>query len=82
MVLEEGAQIVPTAKYVIPTKSYGYITSAYFSANLNRSIALALVAAGRARIGQRLFVAMPDSSIPVQIVHPVFIDPQGERFNG
>jgi sarcosine oxidase subunit alpha len=82
MVLEEGAQIVPTAEYVIPTKSYGYITSAYFSANLNRSIALALVAAGRARIGQRLFVAMPDSSIPVQIVHPVFIDPQGERLNG
>jgi sarcosine oxidase subunit alpha len=82
MVLEEGAQIVSTAKYVIPTKSYGYITSAYFSANLNRSIALALVAAGRARIGQRLFVAMPDSSIPVQIVHPVFVDPQGERFNG
>ena len=82
MVLEEGAQIVPTAEYVIPTKSYGYITSAYFSANLNRSIALALVAAGRARIGQRLFVAMPDSSISVQIVHPVFIDPQGERLNG
>jgi sarcosine oxidase, subunit alpha len=82
IVLEEGAQLVTTANYAIPTKSRGYVTSAYFSANLDRSIALALVARGRARIGERLFVAMPDASIPVQIVNPVFIDSQGKRLNG
>jgi sarcosine oxidase subunit alpha len=81
IVLEEGAQLVTTANYAIPTKSRGYVTSAYFSANLDRSIALAMVAGGLASIGERLFVAMPDASIPVQIVNPVFIDSQGKRLN-
>jgi sarcosine oxidase subunit alpha len=82
IVLEEGAQLVTTANYVIPTRSCGYVTSAYFSANLDRSIALALVARGRARIGERLFVAMPHASIPVQIVNANFIDSSGGRLNG
>jgi sarcosine oxidase, subunit alpha len=81
-VLEEGAQIVAAPNYVIPAKSLGHVTSAYFSANLNRSIALAMIARGRAMIGQKVFVAMPDASIPVQIVNPVFIDPEGKRLNG
>jgi glycine cleavage system aminomethyltransferase T len=41
-----------------------------------------MVAGGLASIGERLFVAMPDASIPVQIVNPVFIDSQGKRLNG
>ncbi len=82
IVLEEGAQIVTTPNYPIPTKSRGYVTSAYFSANLGRSIALALVARGQANIGQRLYVAMPDTSIAVQIVNPIFIDAQRKRLNG
>jgi sarcosine oxidase, subunit alpha len=81
-VLEEGAQIVAAPKYAIPTRSHGHVTSAYFSANLDRSIALAMIARGRAMIGQQLFVAMPEASIPVQIVNPVFIDPEGKRLNG
>jgi sarcosine oxidase subunit alpha len=81
-VLEEGTQLITTAKYAIPTKSHGHVTSAYFSANLDRSIALAMVSGGRAKIGQRLFAAKSDGSIPVQIVNPVFIDPQGKRLNG
>ncbi len=81
IVLEEGAQLVGSANYAIPTRSRGYVTSAYFSANLNRSIALALVNRGRAMIGEKLFVAMSGASIPVQIVNPVFIDPKGKRLN-
>jgi len=81
IVLEEGAQLVGSAEYTIPTKSRGYVTSAYFSANLNCSIALALVNRGRAMIGERLFVAMPSASIPVQIVNPAFFDPKGKRLN-
>jgi sarcosine oxidase subunit alpha len=81
IVLEEGAQIVAFPNYPIPTKSRGYVTSAYFSSNLDRSIALALVAGGRAKIGQRLYVAMPDAAIAVQIVNPDFIDPHGKRLN-
>ena len=82
IVLEEGAQLVGSADYTIPTKSLGHVTSAYFSANLNRSIALALVNRGRAMLGKRFFVAMPAESIPVKIVNPVFIDPTGKRLNG
>jgi sarcosine oxidase subunit alpha len=81
-VLEEGSQIVETPHYSIPTKSLGHVTSAYFSANLGCSIALASVTGGRARIGQRLYVATRDGSVAVQLVRPCFIDPQGKRLHG
>jgi sarcosine oxidase subunit alpha len=80
--LPTRAQLVSSANYATPTKSHGYVTSAYFSANLNRSIALALVNRGRAMIGERLFVATVGASVPVQIVDPVFIDPKGRQLNG
>jgi sarcosine oxidase subunit alpha len=78
-VLEEGAQIVaPDA----PGKSLGHVTSAYYSSALGRSIALAMVEGGRARIGETLHVPMPKSAIPVKLAAPVFYDPEGERVNG
>jgi sarcosine oxidase subunit alpha len=72
LVLEEGAQIVALADGVGP--SLGHVTSSYRSATLGRSIALALVAGGRARIGGSLFVPMPDSLIEVAVVQPKFLD--------
>jgi sarcosine oxidase subunit alpha len=75
-VLEEGAQIVDPAA---PRKSIGYVTSAYFSATLEKPIALALLAGGRKRAGERLRVAMPGSDIDVLVERPVFYDPVGER---
>jgi sarcosine oxidase subunit alpha len=78
-VLEEGAQIVsPDA----PGESLGHVTSAYYSAALGRSIALAMVEGGRARIGEMLHVPMPKSPVPVKLAAPVFYDPEGERVNG
>jgi sarcosine oxidase subunit alpha len=75
-VLEEGAQIVdPTA----PRKSLGYVTSAYFSATLQKPIALGLLAGGRKRAGERLRIAMPAGDIDVLVDRPVFYDPAGER---
>ncbi|MFX7731867.1 glycine cleavage T C-terminal barrel domain-containing protein, partial [Acinetobacter baumannii] len=50
-------------------------------AALDRSIALALVRGGRARIGQRLSVPMPDGPITVEVVEPVFYDAKGERLD-
>jgi sarcosine oxidase subunit alpha len=81
-VLEEGAQIVADPGAAIPMPMLGHVTSAYWSATLDRSIALALVAGGSKRRGERLFVPMPDRAIPVTIVDPVFYDPKGERLNG
>jgi sarcosine oxidase subunit alpha len=80
-VLEEGAQIVADATEPIPMTMIGHVTSAYWSATLDRSIALALVRGGRARIGTRLSVPMPNGPITVEVVPPVFYDPKGERLD-
>ena len=60
----------------------GHVTSSYWSATLGRSIALALVSGGRARKGARLFVPMPERTIEVAVVEPVFYDPEGARLDG
>ena len=52
------------------------------SATLGRPIALALVAAGRSRMGARLHVPMPVGAIGVTVVDPVFYDKEGARLNG
>jgi sarcosine oxidase subunit alpha len=80
-VLEEGAQIVADPTEPIPMTMLGHVTSSYWSAALRRSIALALVRGGRARVGQRLSVPMADGPIAVEVVGPIFYDPQGERLN-
>ncbi|MDP9198267.1 MAG: sarcosine oxidase subunit alpha family protein, partial [Pseudomonadota bacterium] len=74
-VLEEGAQLVETAGQKPPMQLLGHVTSSYFSAAIGHSIALAMVAGGRARLGQTLFVPMPGGDIPVQVTSPVFYDP-------
>jgi sarcosine oxidase subunit alpha len=81
-VLEEGAQIVETLGERPPMRLIGHVSSSYHSAVLGRSIALALVAGGRARIGQTLYVPMPGEDVPVQVVSPVFYDREGARLHG
>lgn len=78
-VLDEGAQIVETRNQPIPMTMLGHVTSSYWSPNCGRSIALALVAGGRERIGSELFVTTPGSFAKVQVTAPVFFDPKGER---
>ena len=80
--LEEGAQVGETRGQKPPMKMIGHITSSYHSAVLGKPIALALVAAGRARLGQRLFVPMPGGEIEVEVTSPVFYDEKGARLNG
>lgn len=82
VVLEEGAQIVADPSEPIPMTMIGHVTSSYWSATLDRSIALALVRGGRARIGSRLSVPMPNGPITVEVVQPVFYDPEGKRLDG
>lgn len=81
VVLEEGAQIVDVPGQAPPMKLIGHVTSSYASATLGRSIALAVVAGGRARIGQTLHVPMPGGEIPVEVCAPVFYDPKGARLD-
>jgi len=82
IVLEEGAQVVETAGQKPPMQLCGHVTSSYFSAALGHSIALAMVAGGRARHGQTLFVPMPGGEVAVEVTSPVFYDKDGARLNG
>ena len=78
-VLQEGAQIVIDPKQPIPMRMIGHVTSSYWSEALGRSIAMALVEDGRARMDQSFYVPMPGHDITVKVVTPIFYDPQGER---
>jgi sarcosine oxidase subunit alpha len=60
----------------------GHVTSSYASSVLNHSIALAMIAGGRARLGQTLYVPMPDGDVEVEVVAPVFYDSEGARIHG
>ncbi|WP_337268204.1 sarcosine oxidase subunit alpha [Oryzifoliimicrobium ureilyticus] len=81
-VLEEGAQIVADPNQTKPMTMLGHVTSAYWSENLGRSIAFALVAGGRSRAGQTLYVPMSDKTIAVEVTDMVFFDKDGGRING
>jgi len=81
-VLEEGAQVLAQARAAAPVRPLGHVTSSYHSATLGRSIAMALVAGGRARMGQTLYVPLECGSVePVQVATAVFYDPKGARLN-
>ena len=60
----------------------GHVTSAYAASTVGFPIALGMVAGGRARMGQRLYVPMPAGDLEVEVTSPVFYDPEGLRING
>ncbi|MDB9736602.1 sarcosine oxidase subunit alpha, partial [Candidatus Pelagibacter sp.] len=79
-VLEEGAQIVANAS-LKPVEMLGHVTSSYYSPNLNKSIALAVVRGGKNMLGQKLYIPMENKNINVTIVDPVFFDKENVRLN-
>ncbi|MVA58865.1 sarcosine oxidase subunit alpha [Agrobacterium vitis] len=81
-VLEEGAQIVANPNQPKPMTMLGHVTSSYWSENLGQSIAIAMVAGGRARMGETLYVPMPDKTIAVEVTDMVFYDKEGSRIHG
>ena len=81
-VLEEGAQVAERPAQRPPMQLIGHITSAYGESTLGHPIALAMVAGGRARMGQTLYIPMPGRDIEVEVTSPVFYDPKGARING
>ena len=81
-VLPEGAQIVDDPNQPIPMAMQGHVTSSYYSASLDHSIALAVVKGGLNRMGDIVYCPAADgSSIAAEIVSSVFYDPAGERQN-
>ena len=89
VVLEEGAQVIPAdatsagpalqGQGLPERPSLGHVTSSYHSPVLRRGFALALVSAGRSRLGGRLRVPMGRAEHEVTVTDPIFHDRTGER---
>ena len=80
-ILEEGAQIVAEVKNKPPMDMIGHVTSSYYSPNLNKSIALAVVKNGKKLKGKKLYVPMPNKTIEVTVSDTIFLDKEGKRLN-
>ena len=62
-VLMEGAQVIGSeAESEPPVPMLGWVTSSYFSPNLDRSIAMALVRGGHKRMGEKLWASRRDGA--------------------
>ena len=89
VVLEEGAQVIAArASSTGPAlqrrgsaegPSLGHVTSSYHSPVLQRGFALALVSAGRSRVGGRLRIPMGRVAHEVTVTDPIFLDRTDER---
>jgi sarcosine oxidase subunit alpha len=64
-----------------PAETEGWITSASYSPNLGRHIALGVLADGRERGGEILTVCDEKLRYSVKVVPPVFYDPQNSKLN-
>jgi sarcosine oxidase subunit alpha len=81
-VLPDGAYAVRHVKDKPPMEMIGQVTSSYHSPTLERSIAMALIQNGRARMGETLsFPIEGGKVIRAKIVDPVFYDKEGARQN-
>jgi sarcosine oxidase subunit alpha len=80
-VLPDGAHAVKAVRQKPPMTTIGHVTSTYFSPTLNRSIAMALIENGRARMGETLSFPLEGKTVSAKIVSPVFYDAEGGRQN-
>ncbi len=62
--------------------SAGYVTSAFFSPNLGRTVALGLVAGAHARVGEQVKIFYEGETQLAKLVKPGAYDPAGEALNG
>jgi sarcosine oxidase subunit alpha len=81
--LAEGAQIVaPNELPEPPVPMLGHVTSSYRSAALDSTFALALVRAGRDRIGETLHAWQDGELVAVTVTDSVLYDKEGARRDG
>jgi sarcosine oxidase subunit alpha len=73
-VIPEGGQIVAELRDKPPMDMIGHVTSSYFSPNVGRSIAMAVVKNGRNRMGDTVFIPLVDRTIKAKVTEPKFFD--------
>ncbi|MFG2001167.1 2Fe-2S iron-sulfur cluster-binding protein [Spirillospora sp. NPDC048911] len=76
-VLTEGSQLVAAPE---ATTMQGHVTSAY--RGTVGSFALALLANGTSRLGERIYAVDSTRAIPVEVTDPVAYDKEGSRRDG
>ncbi|MEW6254994.1 MAG: sarcosine oxidase subunit alpha family protein [Pseudomonadota bacterium] len=79
--LRAGAHFLPHGRSATTANDEGYMTSVAFSPTLGHWIGLGLIVRGPERIGEtvRAYDPVRGGDIPVEICHPAFVDPEGER---
>ena len=83
--IEEGQHVVERERLPnpikIPVEYLGHVSSSYHSPNLNHCFAMAMIKGGNKLMGSKLFVSSTygTKNIPVEVVSPVFIDPENKR---
>jgi sarcosine oxidase subunit alpha len=82
--LRGGAHLVEDPENASTETSLGWITSVGDSPAAGTWIGLGYVRGGLSRKGERLYAVYPlkDEAVEVEVCHPVFVDPDGERLHG
>ena len=81
-VLPDGAYAVAEVKDKPPMKMIGQVTSSYMSPTLGRSIAMALIESGHARMGEVISFPLEGGKVmKAKITGTVFYDKDGGRIN-
>jgi sarcosine oxidase subunit alpha len=82
----DASTLLPVGAHIAsnpaPCHSQGYVTSSTLGVALNRPVALAMLARGRTRTGERVRVYHMDRAFEAVVVSPTFLDPKGDRLNG
>ncbi|MBN9526783.1 MAG: (2Fe-2S)-binding protein [Alphaproteobacteria bacterium] len=83
-ILAGGAHLLPQGAVATAANDQGYVTSVGYSPQLGSWIALGLLARGRERLGEtvRAYDPVRGRDTPVEVVSPVFYDPEGSRLHG
>ena len=89
LLTEDPQEVIPDGAYIVgevrprpPMPLLGHVTSSFMSPNLGRSIAMALLERGRARLGETVEIALEKKVVRAQVVEPRFYDPEGEKLHG
>jgi sarcosine oxidase subunit alpha len=81
--LRAGSHLLPPGAEAIAANDQGHVTSAAYSPSCGHWVALALLADGPARIGEKIRVYDPvrNGDFMAEIVSPVFVDPEGVKLH-
>jgi sarcosine oxidase subunit alpha len=82
--LRAGAHFLPLGAPPTAENDQGYLTSTAFSPALGHWIGLGLLSNGPQRIGEQIRAYDPvrGGDVVVEVVNPVFVDPEGARLHG